>query len=645
MINVPKIIFHLIEDKSNIPKIFDIKLGLEKYKKINTNEQYLIDNKIFEKFKNKIKTNIIININGNNHKFIITLYNCENHITIFKSSIVGICCEIIQIYSDKIEIPLDKIIFYSEENQFIVTNFDKNENTYRRRFLIVNCSKNIRNITEFKKMKNAKNYIINLLPKDIIIQRNNDKEKEIKKVNLKNFNKFKQIFVKIDELIKIGKSKKDDVAISTIKKKLKSYKKYFYQNLINKGNCDWKPEEFISYYYFYKFKIFLRYIYTHSSEKIIYYYKALQIYEKIYKDLNDIFNATIYDKICIIKSLYGQFLKECNNKANKYSNIGEYKILNRAANEIKCYNLAFNFISEIIKNLKETSSIFLPLLQVNSDVNEDYDSVNKEKIFDISMLNLEMIKKNLESVIPKLIILVRNPFIKNIRGSTDVLTGTVFVYESTIFKNDIGKSYDELINEKPNDCAIIVSFLLLHEIFMHKNLRANCNFLKGKETPSKFIGRGFTIKNFYYTTNKKNKDPLSIYLKKKRKRNIGKIPKVGESGRILEYFFENERFEIIKYLMKYIGFGELLQKVDLIIDENYDELHDFIENKIKEGKIQPLRKTKKNDKPKCNLNKNKNDNGKINEDKEEDEEEERMLKDDNTDDEDDNDSSEEINDF
>ena len=148
----------------------------------------------------------------------------------------------------------------------------------------------------------------------------------------------------------------------------------------------------------------------------------------------------------------------------------------------------------------------MPLLQVNSDVNEDYDSVNKEKIFDISMLNLEMIKKNLESVIPKLIILVRNPFIKNIRGSTDVLTGTVFVYESTIFKNDIGKSYDELINEKPNDCAIIVSFLLLHEIFMHKNLRANCNFLKGKETPSKFIGRGFTIKNFYYTTNKKNKD-------------------------------------------------------------------------------------------------------------------------------------------
>ena len=69
-----------------------------------------------------------------------------------------------------------------------------------------------------------------------------------------------------------------------------------------------------------------------------------------------------------------------------------------------------------------------------------------------------------------------------------------------------------------------------------------------------------------------------------------KILEEGECGKILEYFFENENFEIIYYLKKYLGFGELLNKVNLIVDENLDKLHNYVKNKISEKKVQLLYK-------------------------------------------------------
>lgn len=44
----------------------------------------------------------------------------------------------------------------------------------------------------------------------------------------------------------------------------------------------------------------------------------------------------------------------------------------------------------------------------------------------------------------------------------------------------------------------------------------------------------------------------------------------------------------MNYLKKYLGFGELLNRADLIVGENLDELHSYIINKINNEKIKPL---------------------------------------------------------
>ena len=68
--------------------------------------------------------------------------------------------------------------------------------------------------------------------------------------------------------------------------------------------------------------------------------------------------------------------------------------------------------------------------------------------------------------------------------------------------------------------------------------------------------------------------------------------KEGECGHILEYYFENKEFEIINYLKKYLGFGGLLNKVDLIVDENLSQLHSYIKNKLNDSSVQLLFKEK-----------------------------------------------------
>ena len=90
------------------------------------------------------------------------------------------------------------------------------------------------------------------------------------------------------------------------------------------------------------------------------------------------------------------------------------------------------------------------------------------------------------------------------------------------------------------------------------------------------------------------------------------------------YFLENENFEIIYYLKKYLGFGELLNKVDLIVDENLDRVHNYVKNKISEKKVQLLYKDNisKNKYKKYNLDESDEDEKRGKTDKEEEEEEE-----------------------
>ena len=133
----PSIIFHIVDDKNHIVKRFGIKLEFLGKEEIDLNNKLIISDKYFTKIKDKFKTNIILNADKNKFKFVITLYYGENHITIFKSLNVGICYEIIQIYSKSLGIPLEKIYFDTgKNNEISVDHFDTINNNFRRRFLI-----------------------------------------------------------------------------------------------------------------------------------------------------------------------------------------------------------------------------------------------------------------------------------------------------------------------------------------------------------------------------------------------------------------------------------------------------------------------------------------------------------------------------
>ena len=612
---IPTITFHVIEGKKKIAKNLSVTFEYCKKQIIDHNKKFIIGDKYFSELKDKFKTFIILNLDEKSCKFLISLYYGENYITILKTRNLGACFEVIQIYSKSIGIPLNKIDFDSGDNYSIsVVHFDTINNLFRRRFLMVNFPIKIKlNIKNLNKMEENSSYKINILPNDIIVQKNNVSNCE--KIKMHDFKEMKEISKEIDKTIQEINLKR----ISSITKKLSPYEYYFNQYLINKAKFEWNSDEFESFYHYCKFKLFLNYSCVDEKYQVEYYISANKIFTNIYEELSGITNVNYYEKICAITSFYRRLKSDFENKENKDFLIGEYKLININDNKNYCYKLVYDFINNIINNLKENSKIFSPLLQVNSGFNKNINSIDEKEIFELSMLNVDMVKRHLKSLMPKLMFTIRHRSIKSKRGSIDKMAGNIFIYESSIFRNKFRKSAEEIINEQPKDAAVTISFVLLHEFFMHKTIRSNFDFTKGRETPPKFIGPKFDINNFYYSKNKKNLDPLSVY---NTKENENTIAKVGESGKMLEYFFENENFEIIYYLKKYLGFGDLLDNVNLIVDENLDKLHNYVKDKIEKKEVKPLYEKKSDKNCKDNFFEESDEDKKEKKDGEEEEEEE-----------------------
>ena len=262
---------------------------------------------------------------------------------------------------------------------------------------------------------------------------------------MKDINKMKVIIKEIDNIVKCNIINVEQYKISKIINELTPYDIYFNQNLMNKEEYDWSSDEFNYYFYYYKFKLFLLYILSDDNKKIDYYSCAMKIFTGIYNELKTISNVNDYDKICAITSLYVRLKSDFGHKENKAHVIGEYKLINMNDNKIKCYNLAYDFILKIIENLKENSFIFLSLLEVNSGFGKNINSDNEEEIFELSMLNLDMIKRHLKLLLPKLIFVIRHPLIISKRGSINKLTGNLFLYETSIFRNNINRSIDIIL--------------------------------------------------------------------------------------------------------------------------------------------------------------------------------------------------------
>ena len=67
--------------------------------------------------------------------------------------------------------------------------------------------------------------------------------------------------------------------------------------------------------------------------------------------------------------------------------------------------MAFEFISNIIDNLKENSYIMLPLLQANSGFDKNINSDDDKDIFQLFMINANMKKRDLKLLLLKFFLL------------------------------------------------------------------------------------------------------------------------------------------------------------------------------------------------------------------------------------------------
>ena len=574
--NKPLVIFHIIEIRDNPIQSFNIMFEFDKQaKNIEINKPYEINEIYFPKLKDKFMTHIILNIDEQKMKFLITLYYGINHLTIIKNKIKGTCYEIInQISSnDKKEQLLDKINFEYNKIQYSVSGYDTIENSYRRRFMIINSPIKIDlDIKHFEKIKENLSYKISIFPsKELIVQ------------EIKSYENNVKISIPSDELVSLNEkfnevfNNNSKTDIEKFNSTLNKYEKYFIQDLINKEDYTWDLVEFSAFCNYYKYQLLLYSKKYKDCKQVEYYIKAMKILSVKYQELCNIFNINCFEKIRTIVSLYYGIISDFKNSENKSNNIGEYTLLNIASNNHLCYEYALEFVLNIINNLKEDSFIFFPILQMNSGYSKNLNSDEEFDIFQLSMLNIEMIKKHLLYLMRKLIIKVRHPDIKSKRGFLMGSTGVIFIYEDSIFRNNMGYTVPKIMIEHPKDAAINIGITILHEIFMHNKIRSSINLIPGIKTPCKFFNAKFDITNFYYTNIKNSLDCLAIYTDDNNL--LGSIPKKGESDRILEYFFENNNKHIINFLKSYLGYGELLSKTELFTKNNLDELQSLIYNK------------------------------------------------------------------
>lgn len=587
-----KIFFHLIEEeKVNPPLAFSVHFEFDKKRIINTDIPFEIEDKYFSKIKDKLLTFIILNIDDIQIKFLITLYYAINHITIFKTKRIGVLYEIIQIvaYDEETQL-LNQITFDDcKKNKIKVENYDTIGNKFRERFLIVNCPVKIDLPIKFNNIKEHSSYKIVILPKNIILVHEIKEPGKIIKVNL-DLNEFLVIQKRIEKLFeKYDKKEMEDISI-----KLKKYDIYFRQNLLNKEDFEWKYDELCAFYFYHAFHLFILSKTEKQTRKMRYYRLSLNSFKENYMKLFSFYELNIYDKILAVVSLYLILTFDSRRDENKNFILGEYELIISSNLKYECYKYAFEFINKIIDELKEDSFIFLPLLQVNSGYSLDLNTDGEKKeIFELSMINVKMIQRHLKYLMPKFIFKVNHPSIQDTRGATFPTTGIIFIYETSIFNNNINYEIEDYKNLRPKDAAINVSFTLSHEMFMHKKLRAEPSSDEGKKTPTKFIGKQFAIESFFYSQG--TSSILAIYTKNKKKLNTE--PSKGESGRIFEYFFEikdkyGKESQIISILKKYYGFGDLIDKVELIVNTSVKQLHEFINQQIRDNKAGPLVETK-----------------------------------------------------
>jgi len=323
------------------------------------------------------------------------------------------------------------------------------------------------------------------------------------------------------------------------------------QNILNKN------EYVYFFYYFAKLKIFFLLYYSED--------KNFDLFEKIYKNLNDIFsnlikdaNLICFEKISILMSYTELFSLVESPKIFVDIKFEYIKLDLVEKNSI--IHLSCEFINKYIDNLTENSPSYFSLVELNSD----FGFYNEEIVFSYDIVCLSDLKSHLREIIPTVISFFE---LKNSdkNAFTDGLTGAIGINKVTLlnpYKDlDITKNILNKSKYDAKDAAMKLAEDIMHESFGHKKLKLKFDFYEkdNRATPKKCF-KDKKLKELVIINQINHEKNINILFDKEK----------SDSGNYFESSFgrlANTKYYTFTYLSR-IKHGKLIDYPELFYNRN-----------------------------------------------------------------------------
>jgi hypothetical protein len=549
---------------------------------------YDINDDIFFRTNNCIPIEFILGNKANDtKKFIINIYKCLNIFHLYLQE-CGFTYEIILL-----DTYLDKKIYNQKKY-----STDNNNNIHRKRISLINCNDLILKFDSFNFIPfshfpsnkiNNNSFQFSIYSKEAIISKPNKLLNNGVDISDFYFSNKEQIEITYKQIIDSLNIKTETISnIIEATQKQKSV-----NNEFNKINfCKSKQElenvfdkkEYIDFFYqILVIKLLIKkpkYLESKESFK-----NALNKFNEFKEKINLDEDLKIYQKIFGL-IIYNYILR-------KYNCFNTYYIKRKDAKENSVFNHAINFLNSFINELNEESPAFFKLLEINNQYGYFKDSI----AYNFNLFNVNDIKEHLREILPDII------FIFNSNCSTKSFsfsqTGSIAINSFYLFQNyeeiNLLKNYEKNKNSNVENISMLLSRLLLHELYGHTKYRSKANiknqetspiicFSKGKIKALTHIGNKARSKNLIkiFFTDKNNKGDTGHYLETafgKIKEDyiilyFDKLKDIKKFLKFPEYFIDKNKINILK---RYIFLQYIFEQLKLNLNtDNYSNLEDGI---------------------------------------------------------------------
>ena len=286
-------------------------------------------------------------------------------------------------------------------------------------------------------------------------------------------------------------------------------------------------------------------------------------YSKIKNIKNNLINKKLefYEKIKILKTLFFSF-NNCNDIESLNSlNLRYFIISEREGNSIM--DKVSKFFDNFINTLSEESLIFPYLLNIDSGCGY----YNKEKIYTIDLINLDMVKNHLKDLFPKSCVFYYLKGNKNQAFTS--LCGGVGINEYYLLKNIKNRNINyntadnkiNNINENElDDIAILISLYLMHEYMGHSKFNLSEKY---ENSPKKILNKENKLIELKYYEEYNSDDSDSEFILSSNSQYRG------DSGHFIEMAFGKfGKFYIAIILTQLKNVGKLIGRAELFTDKN-----------------------------------------------------------------------------